>query len=1166
MVAGGLVLAVVTALRRGLTGAPPPDGRTTIGLMVDYAAATAGASTLLAALAGALEALRRMGPPRSPWRIAAADAALALPAAGIAILLLTEGPGAGPSVRRMALRLAAAGAMAVLLATGFRLVRGGALRHRPAAFALLAAAFAALVLDVRGFRLRYPALDAMAALAALGLFALALPPLLPRFRILRIAGAAAAAAAVAHCILSPPPPPAAADMRINGSAAFFATRIFGAILPTWPGGADPPEILAATPGLFDPPPHSAAGMARRDEILGTAAGRSVILVTVDALRADRIEDPDRAEVAPRLRELAAASTAFLAHRSQASETAFSMASMLTARYPSETPRVHEDLTGRAPEGPVRPLAAILVEAGFTTLAVTGMSGREIADHRFESFFEGFGTVIREEKGLSAASVVDRALGAVRAAGRQRVFLWLHLFDPHAPYTPAEAPPGASAEALYDAEVRETDRALGGLLDGLQSLGRLDDSVLAIHSDHGEAFGEHGAWYHGTSFFDEQIRVPLILRVPGLPPARIRRPTGNVDIAPTLLELAGLPIPAWMHGVSLVPVLLDPEIAFPRAAFAESPRSRGLRDALSDDCRVIVDGRFKLFHYQADAAFVLHDLAADPGERRDVAASHPEEVARLRGGLAALDARLRAGSAALAASADRELHRRLHDLLGSDPEAKARALAFLATPGHAALAPRLRARLRGLDAGARIAALYLLEIWAAPGSLADLEEALSATDGERFMALRLASTIDPEGAAALAASRRERSPSVEWLRRLVAGDPPGDDPGSLLSPDGTIRTIAARALAPRQRGAAVAALRFELARSDIRSGRFVAMARRLLALSPGDGLDGICARIVREGLIAESARADLADAAASIGGGEADELLILLLPGATPPVAGRIRASLERRVDPQILDAAMRLAEELLAGRAGERETLADLPFPRLLALARTGGPRSSVVLERITAGPPVAGTARFLIAMRPERGGRAPDSIEAAWETGGGGRTSIAIPLPFVLVPDGGTLTIVAELRLPPGDDAVRLCAAGAGSDWIHPPHTPGRRRSGREILAAGGVSGALATASATAGGICALLPVLGPAVVTLDLPPDLEGSAVVRIRGAFDRNAEAREVRASILSREGVPRRAGSAMAGTDMISIPLSDCTPGERVVLDFGATPGLVEIESVEFAEAR
>jgi arylsulfatase A-like enzyme len=201
-------------------------------------------------------------------------------------------------------------------------------------------------------------------------------------------------------------------------------------------------------------------------------------------------------------------------------------------------------------------------------------------------------------------------------------------------------------ARYDAEIRYTDDQIARLIDSLGGRGPAEQTAIAFTADHGESLGEHDYWFaHGRFAFDTCLHVPLVLSWPGVLPARVDpEPVELLHLAPTLLELAGKRLEGgrWMQGRSLLPRIFGAESEpAPRRAFSEAGYQRKRHWI-----RAVREGRFKLVWAPSGGdqrwiggpgvPFVLYDLAADPGETRNVLDAHPEEVQRLKRELSSWD--------------------------------------------------------------------------------------------------------------------------------------------------------------------------------------------------------------------------------------------------------------------------------------------------------------------------------------------------------------------------------------------------------------------------------------------------------------------------------------------------------------------------------------------------
>jgi choline-sulfatase len=166
---------------------------------------------------------------------------------------------------------------------------------------------------------------------------------------------------------------------------------------------------------------------------------------------------------------------------------------------------------------------------------------------------------------------------------------------------------------YDYEIAFADLWLGKLLDAVKRLGLADDTVVVVMADHGEAWGEHKAYFHGSDLFDEQLRVPLVIAVPGQRPHVFPDEVALVDVGPTLLDMVGVaPFPT-MRGHSLLP-LLEGKPRAPHPIFSEMlPATAWPHHAV-----MMVDGAYKLIHRVSDRRWELYDLGADPTEQHNLA--------------------------------------------------------------------------------------------------------------------------------------------------------------------------------------------------------------------------------------------------------------------------------------------------------------------------------------------------------------------------------------------------------------------------------------------------------------------------------------------------------------------------------------------------------------------
>jgi arylsulfatase A-like enzyme/Flp pilus assembly protein TadD len=285
---------------------------------------------------------------------------------------------------------------------------------------------------------------------------------------------------------------------------------------------------------------------------------NVLLVTIDTLRADHVGAWGAADAqTPTLDRLAAEGVRFATVIAPTPLTLPSHASLLTGLHPPRHGVRHNGLFRLGADLPS--LAQRFSDAGYSTGAVVGsiVLARGLGLERgFDAYDDETSARRASSTGYperSAEAVTARALGWL-AATPGPFFLWIHYYDPHAAYQP----PARFAERFegrpYAGEIAYVDEQLGRVLDFLREHGRFERTLVAVTSDHGESLGEHGERTHAYGLYDATLAVPLVLRGPGLPAARVVEGTVSlVSLAPTLLALAGLPPLEDIDGLDLAPL-------------------------------------------------------------------------------------------------------------------------------------------------------------------------------------------------------------------------------------------------------------------------------------------------------------------------------------------------------------------------------------------------------------------------------------------------------------------------------------------------------------------------------------------------------------------------------------------------------------------------------------
>ena len=366
-----------------------------------------------------------------------------------------------------------------------------------------------------------------------------------------------------------------------------------------------------------------------------AAASGVLIVTIDTLRADRVGVYGAKNVeTPNIDRLAAEGTWAPQADVHVPLTRPSHVSLFTGRYPDEH-GVRDNISPPlAPDVPV--LAERFQRAGTPTAAFIASA---VLD-RQSGLARGFDIYSdRFEPGS------DRRPGDVVAAeavgwltGKQRFFAWVHLYDAHAPYLPPEPYASRYAGRPYDGTVAWSDEIVGRLIAALRDAGTLDRTLVIVTSDHGEALGEHGEDVHGYFVYEATLRVPLVIRGPGVKAAtRLGGVPRTIDLFPTIVEMTALAGGAANTSGQSLASALKGGAAKDEPTFAES-----LVPLLHygwSDLRALRDGRWK---YILAPKPELYDLDNDPGELKNLVDSDQAKASAMR---ASLETRLRAEQSA-----------------------------------------------------------------------------------------------------------------------------------------------------------------------------------------------------------------------------------------------------------------------------------------------------------------------------------------------------------------------------------------------------------------------------------------------------------------------------------------------------------------------------------------
>jgi len=330
----------------------------------------------------------------------------------------------------------------------------------------------------------------------------------------------------------------------------------------------------------------------------------VVLLTVEALRADVLFPGAHDELLPNLARLRDEGAYFARALSAGSQTAVTLSTLFTSRYFSQ---LHWAMYGQGPtrflyaaDDPTPRFPELLSAAGVQTssfLGVIFVSGRFGLARGFSDEF----CAVQDRRHAMAVEILGPLMRKLSRGSAGPLFAYSHVMEPHEPYDRGTLKEGTDFER-YLSEVAVVDQWVGRIRQ-LLATRYPHRGYLIVTGDHGEAFGEHGTHFHTKTLYDELVRVPLLIWGPGIKAGRYQEPAGHIDLAPTLLQLFRQSIPPAMMGQSLLPLLQGQVARLDRPLIAEGR----LRHAMitRDGLKVIDDTWLKTVE--------AYDLVADPGE-------------------------------------------------------------------------------------------------------------------------------------------------------------------------------------------------------------------------------------------------------------------------------------------------------------------------------------------------------------------------------------------------------------------------------------------------------------------------------------------------------------------------------------------------------------------------
>ena len=366
-------------------------------------------------------------------------------------------------------------------------------------------------------------------------------------------------------------------------------------------------------------------------------GLSVLLITIDTLRADAVGAYGKASaLTPWMDRLAAAGVRFDDAHAHNVVTLPSHANILAGRYPLDH-GVRDNSGFRFPAG-METLATLLEARGYATSAFVSafpLDSRFGLGRGFDVYEDSFvdaearpAFLEQERRGSETVALARRWL---ETQADRPSFCWVHIYEPHSPYKPADPFASRFRGDPYQGEVAAADAALGPLLEPLLAKADKGRTLVVLTADHGESLGEHGEATHGIFAYEATLRVPLIIYEPRLFRPRVESsPAWHVDLLPTILDALAVPIPRGLPGRSLIAHTADS---------GSGGSTTGYFEALSGQLhrgwaplRGVIRGRTKYIELPVPE---LYDLRRDPAETTNLAATERVEVEALRSALASM---------------------------------------------------------------------------------------------------------------------------------------------------------------------------------------------------------------------------------------------------------------------------------------------------------------------------------------------------------------------------------------------------------------------------------------------------------------------------------------------------------------------------------------------------
>lgn len=436
------------------------------------------------------------------------------------------------------------------------------------------------------------------------------PPRLPSDRVTRLVLAMATTLGLASVAFPMPSRPSTLMNQMSGSVLYpFVARAHAARLRAWLPDPMPQGPWYSPREDVPPVSPSSPALEPKPQIL--------IVLSIDAMRADVLTDPVKAAAMPHLSKLRDRGAFFTSAWAPSNATVSSLGSMFTGKYYSqlywselEDDPGGEDLWPHGDESVRFP--ALLSAAGVRTVTyapaywLVNRFG-VVGGFDDEAYIPARRSVGPRRSSLWASAGelfgrLRRRLRHVAKAADRSTFFFIHVLEPHYPYNQGNNDSEDDA-SRYLTELSVVDERIGELVHELERLHVADRTMLIVISDHGEAFGEHSTQRHGSTLYDEVTRVPLLFVGPGIAPRVVDTPVSLMDVGPTILDIYGLPTPGAFMGQTLLPALQGERLELSRPIMLEARPLQAM--VFPNRIKVIRDRRLGILE--------VYDLNEDPDE-------------------------------------------------------------------------------------------------------------------------------------------------------------------------------------------------------------------------------------------------------------------------------------------------------------------------------------------------------------------------------------------------------------------------------------------------------------------------------------------------------------------------------------------------------------------------